>query len=127
MSSNRTYFCRFCKKNIERFISEQYGKLPQEKYENLRRADTVAEILPWLPKDFVKGETDRLDGCDLDYEFFEDWGEGVEIDENGNLKIDISGSCDLCGTEFQYIIIVPPNRGEPRQKVIDLTKRGDEQ
>lgn len=122
MSSNRTYYCRYCEKRIEGWIEQQYGKISQKEYEKLKAIDQVDELLEFLPEDFKQGETDRIGGCDLDYEFFEDWGEGVEINEDGNLEIDISGTCDLCGSEFQYIIIVPPNSDSP-QKVIDLTKK----
>jgi len=120
MSSNHTYTCYYCKKKVEEFIKQSYGKVPEEVYEKLKNAKLIDDLLEHLPDDFVGGDTSRIGGCDLDYDYFESWGDGVYIDEKGNLHFSISGSCDLCGKEFHYEITLPENSST---KKIDLTKK----
>ena len=120
MSSNYTYTCKYCRKRVEEFIKKSYGKVSEDVYWKLKNAEKVNDILKYLPDDFVGGDVDRIEGCDLDYEFFESWGDGVYIDEKGNLHFSISGSCDLCGKEFHYEITLPENSSI---KEIDLTKK----
>lgn len=120
MSSNRTFTCDYCKKRIEEWIESQYGKIPQKEYEKLKEISEVDEIMKVLPDDWKFGETDRLGGCDLDYDFVEDWGEGICVNQDGNLEIDVGCCCDMCGRDFSYCIILPPNN---KTENIDLTKK----
>ena len=122
MSSNSAWECRYCIKKIEDIKKELYGKIPLEKFNKLKNAGTVDKFIELLPdkyKEWIEGDVGRLDGCDLDGEFFEDWGDGVYVGEDGNLHISISGSCDLCGREFNYEIILPESDDT---ETLDLSK-----
>jgi len=124
MSCNNIYHCDFCKNKIKSIIKELYGKIPEEEYIKIKECDYIGELLELLPekyKEWVHGDVSRIDESSLDYEFFECYGEGAYINEDGNFVFNVSGSCDLCGKEFQYKIILPENCDSP-EKIIDLTK-----
>ncbi len=122
MSSTNVYYCDFCKKRVKEYIDGCYGKVSKETYEKIKSAETIKELLPLLSDNFfVSEKVSRIDN--LDYEFFEDWGDGISINEDGNLEISISGSCDFCGKEFNYEIILPETSST---KKINLVKqKGD--
>ena len=125
MSSNDTYTCYYCKNKIESIIKDLYGKLPKEVYDKLKESDDLDEFLELIPdeyKDWINGDTGRIEGSSLDFDFFETWGEAPFINEEGNMIFHVSGSCDLCGKGFQYKIILPENGDGSPEKVIDLTK-----
>jgi len=124
MSSNRVFTCDYCRKRVEKWIDEQYGKISSEEYEKLKDIDNVVELLKFLPEDFVSPTNiGRLDGCDLDYDFVEDWGDGTRINKDGNLEIYIGCCCDMCGLDFSYHIFLPPNN---IMQIINITKTNNE-
>ena len=126
MSSNFTYCCDFCRAKVEESKEDLYGKMPKDDWEKLNDCNDVDELLEILPEEnqkWIGGDTSRISGSSLDYDFFESWGNGVHINKDGNMEISISGSCDLCGKECHFEIILPCSS---KQVKIDLTKKGGE-
>lgn len=121
MSSNRTYTCYKCLKMIKKVKEELKEKLSKKEYDKLKDTDDISELFEYFPEEYIQGDSERIEGCDCDGDYFEDWGEGVYIDEDGNLVFSISGTCDLCGSSFNYEIKLPEN-GDTNKK-IDLTKK----
>ena len=125
MSCNNVYQCGFCRNKIKEIIKELYGKIPEEEYIKIKECNDISNLIELLPeeyKNWIHGDVGRIEGSSLDYDFFECWGEGVYVNEDGNMVFNISGNCDLCGKEFQYKIILPENDDSP-EKIIDLTKQ----
>ncbi len=127
MSSNFVWYCEFCEKRIKEEIKKLYGKVPHEQWERINDAlknGTVKDLLEALPEEIVEkianGDIDRILHSHIDFDFVEDWGDGIYINEDGNLVVSISCACDMCGKTFNYEIILPENI---ETKVIDLTKK----
>lgn len=125
MSSNYVYPCYYCRNKINSIIKELYGKIPAEDYDELKTSsdlDRVLEIIPEEYKDWINGNISRIEGSDLDYDYFESWGDGVFVNSDGNMMFHVSGACDLCGKGFHYEVILPENSESGSEKKIDLTK-----
>lgn len=116
MSSNDTHYCYFCENNYNKLKTYCYGKISEGLFKDLEQVSEVThflEVLRVIKEELfgdekideimpINGNTERLDGCEFNFCFVEDWGDGISINEKGNLKLSVSGSCDLCGTEIEY-------------------------